>query len=197
MKTIALTRRSRRFTVRSLGTQHRPPTPEKNSPSRVRFRPPPRRTFGFRLRPTGVGSTYSRPVLGARGKLRAHSQLVNRSGTEILAKCDKSRFARLLVAVLDHKKFTEPGALSSSVPNDDSASAYLPSGAPSTYSRPVLGARANLGPPCGRVKAGSHRFLAICEVFLVRQARLPDLAHALERRAARAQATRHSMLPRP
>jgi hypothetical protein len=40
----------------------------------VRFRPPPQRTFGvppcgFFLRSTGVGSTYSRPVLAARGKL--------------------------------------------------------------------------------------------------------------------------------
>ena len=45
-----------------------------NSASRVRFCPPPQRTFGvppcgFFLRPTGVDSTYSRPVLAARVKL--------------------------------------------------------------------------------------------------------------------------------
>jgi hypothetical protein len=42
---------------------------QKNSPSRVRFRPPPRRTFRFRVRPTGEASAYSRPVLGASGNL--------------------------------------------------------------------------------------------------------------------------------
>ena len=41
----------------------------KNSPSRVRFRPAPRRTFRFRVAPTGEASTYSRPVLGASGNL--------------------------------------------------------------------------------------------------------------------------------
>src|SRR5919198_6219520 len=35
-----------------------------------RFRPPLRRTFGFRLEPTGEASSYSRPVLGAGGTLR-------------------------------------------------------------------------------------------------------------------------------
>ena len=35
------------------------------SPSRVRFRPPPRLTFRFRVRPPGRASSYSRPVLGA------------------------------------------------------------------------------------------------------------------------------------
>ena len=42
---------------------------QKNSPSRFRFRPPLRPTFGFRLRPPGGASTYSRSVLGARGNL--------------------------------------------------------------------------------------------------------------------------------
>src|SRR5438552_7923766 len=41
----------------------------KNSPSRWRFRPPPPGTVGFRLEPPGAASTYSRSVLGARGKL--------------------------------------------------------------------------------------------------------------------------------
>src|SRR3954470_12522924 len=35
-----------------------------------RFRPPLRRTFGFRLEPTGEASVYSRPVLGARRTLK-------------------------------------------------------------------------------------------------------------------------------
>src|SRR4051794_3774554 len=38
---------------------------QKNSPSRWRFRPPPPRTFGFRLRPSGMVSAYSRSALGA------------------------------------------------------------------------------------------------------------------------------------
>src|SRR5690348_3053703 len=42
---------------------------KKNSPSRWRFRPPPRGTVGFRLEPPGAASTYSRSVLGATGKL--------------------------------------------------------------------------------------------------------------------------------
>jgi hypothetical protein len=42
---------------------------QKNSPSRFRFRPPFRPTFGFRLRPPGWASTYSRSVLGASGNL--------------------------------------------------------------------------------------------------------------------------------
>jgi hypothetical protein len=41
----------------------------KNSPSRVRFRPPVRLTFRFRVRPPGLASSYSRPVLGATGTL--------------------------------------------------------------------------------------------------------------------------------
>src|SRR5262245_14132483 len=35
-----------------------------------RFRPPLRLTFRFRVVPTGVTSSYSRPVLGARGTLK-------------------------------------------------------------------------------------------------------------------------------
>jgi hypothetical protein len=37
----------------------------------LRFRPPPPRTFAFRLLPSGAASTYSRSVLGARGNLDA------------------------------------------------------------------------------------------------------------------------------
>jgi hypothetical protein len=42
---------------------------KKNSPSRLRFRPPSPRTFAFRLLPSGAASTYSRSVLGARRKI--------------------------------------------------------------------------------------------------------------------------------
>jgi hypothetical protein len=42
---------------------------QKNSPSRFRFRPPVALTFGFRLLPSPLASTYSRPVLGASGNL--------------------------------------------------------------------------------------------------------------------------------
>ena len=59
--------------------------PDHNSASRVRFRPPHQRTFGappcgFFLRPTGVDSTYSRPVLAARGKLRTTGMGVKAAG---------------------------------------------------------------------------------------------------------------------
>ena len=40
-----------------------------HSPSRFRFRPPLRLTFGFRLLPPGEASSYLRSVLGARGKV--------------------------------------------------------------------------------------------------------------------------------
>jgi hypothetical protein len=60
-------------------------TPDHNSASRVRFCPPLQRTFGvppcgFFLRPTGVDSTYSRPVLAAGGKLGATYPSVKSSG---------------------------------------------------------------------------------------------------------------------
>ena len=56
-----------------------------NSASRVRFCPPPQRTFGvppcgFFLRPTGMDSTYSRPVLAARGNLGVTGSRVKGSG---------------------------------------------------------------------------------------------------------------------
>ena len=59
--------------------------PDHNSASRVRFCPPPQRTFGvppcgFFLRPTGLDSTYSRPVLAARGKLGVSGSSVKSSG---------------------------------------------------------------------------------------------------------------------
>ena len=59
--------------------------PDHNSASRVRFCPPPQRTFGvpprgFFLRPTGMDSTYSRPVLAARGNLGAARSSVKGGG---------------------------------------------------------------------------------------------------------------------
>ena len=59
--------------------------PDHNSASRVRFCPPPQRTFGvpprgFFLRPTGMDSTYSRPVLAARGNLGAARSSVKAGG---------------------------------------------------------------------------------------------------------------------
>ena len=44
----------------------------KNSPSRLRFRPPRRLTIRFRVLPLGWASTYSRPVLGAEGNVDGH-----------------------------------------------------------------------------------------------------------------------------
>src|SRR5690242_14672723 len=52
------------------GHMKRPPEGPLHSPSRSRFRPPRPLTFGFRLRPSRGASTYSRPVLDARGTVR-------------------------------------------------------------------------------------------------------------------------------
>ena len=133
-----------------------------NSASRVRFRPPPRRTFGFRLRPPGVDSTYSRPVLAARsessavrpgqGPERPSSQFATFSFHPIhcgFATCYRSRQDWPLVALSSFRgvsanpgrsrgpdflrnKFSEPVAVSSAPPTDVSASAYTPSGGAST-----------------------------------------------------------------
>ena len=70
-----------------------------NSASRVRFRPPLQRTFGVPpcglfLRPTGVDSTYSRPVLAARGKLGG-DQLQRQGQTPaVIGNCGLSLLAR-------------------------------------------------------------------------------------------------------
>src|SRR5437763_1130902 len=59
----------------------------KNSPSRLRFRPPNRLIFRLRVRPLGWASTYSRPVLGARGNLDvargAHKPRCQRKGRSL------------------------------------------------------------------------------------------------------------------
>jgi hypothetical protein len=49
---------------------------ERNSPSRLRFRPPPSNAFGFRLRHRPGASPYSRPVLGATPMLPQHAASV-------------------------------------------------------------------------------------------------------------------------
>src|SRR6478735_10600579 len=49
---------------------------QKNSPSRFRFRPPVALTFGFRLLPSPLASTYSRSVLGANGNLAVAKQSI-------------------------------------------------------------------------------------------------------------------------
>ena len=66
--------------------------PQINSASRVRFRPPVRRTFGlppcgFCLRSTGLDSTYSRPLLAARGNLGGEGAEVKGVQTANPANC--------------------------------------------------------------------------------------------------------------
>src|SRR5207249_2325976 len=55
----------RRGTRRSCTVKEPPEGGSFSSSSRSRFRPPRLLTFGFRLRPPGGASTYSRPVLDA------------------------------------------------------------------------------------------------------------------------------------
>jgi hypothetical protein len=98
----------------------------KNSPSRLRFRPPCRLTFGFRLRPPGWASTYSRSVLGARGNLDAVQQQCKRYFEGNVALCIRllhqaekaPEVANSALQRKVHKKFAEPVALSSGVPAD-------------------------------------------------------------------------------
>jgi hypothetical protein len=52
-----------------------------DSPSRFRFRPPHRLTFGLHLVPPGMASSYSRSVLGARGNLETDDLLGKAAGT--------------------------------------------------------------------------------------------------------------------
>ena len=124
------------------------PRATKNSASRVRFRPPPQRTFGFRLRPTGVDSTYSRPVLAARGNLGAGGRSVKGVGTgklDVFLICGTFAIAPFATpgitcqsaapssgASIAPQKFSEPVAVSSAPPTDVSACAYSPSGGAST-----------------------------------------------------------------
>src|SRR3954470_2475058 len=73
-----------------------------NSPSRFRFRPPHRLTFGLHLRPPGRASIYLRSVLGARGNLEAldpSGKAVNaslRRKTALFAANDFSTFPQCL-----------------------------------------------------------------------------------------------------
>jgi len=58
----------------------------------LRFRPPNRLTFRFRVRPLGWASTYSRPVLGASGNLDAASRGSKAGGEGKHALCAQSTF---------------------------------------------------------------------------------------------------------
>src|SRR5581483_5600398 len=121
---------------------------KKNSPSRWRFRPPLPGTFGFRLRPSGAASTYSRSVLGARGKIGPSRRACKSAWRAFRAICERFRLLRP----------PRPFVLRASGPRENSPSRWRfrpplpgtfgfrlrPSGAASTYSRSVLGARANV-----------------------------------------------------
>jgi hypothetical protein len=61
---------------------------QKNSPSRLRFRPLPPLTFAFRLLPSDSVSTYLRSVLGARGNLGGRKGQIKASKTAVAAICD-------------------------------------------------------------------------------------------------------------
>ena len=60
----------------------------KDSPSRVRFRPLPRLTFRFRVRPPGRASSYSRPVLGAAAIYALVGTLARGSDDRKAANCE-------------------------------------------------------------------------------------------------------------
>ena len=61
----------------------------KDSPSRVRFRPLPRLTFRFRVRPPGRASSYSRPVLGAAAIYALLETVARASDERKAANCDR------------------------------------------------------------------------------------------------------------
>ena len=63
----------------------------KDSPSRVRFRPLPRLTFRFRVRPPGRASSYSRPVLGAAAIYAVAAVLARRTDHGKAANCELER----------------------------------------------------------------------------------------------------------
>jgi hypothetical protein len=66
----------------------------KDSPSRVRFRPLPRLTFRFRVRPPGRASSYSRPVLGAAAIYALTFALARGSVDGKAANCERPRSGR-------------------------------------------------------------------------------------------------------
>ena len=93
-------RRRPRSRRRAAAASRRPNVCRKGSASRVRFRPPHRRTFGLSalrlpLASPGADSTYSRPVLAAGGKLRATP--VGRQGAwrRPRAICEEFRWTRV------------------------------------------------------------------------------------------------------
>ena len=96
---------------------------QRNSPSRWRFCPPFPQTLGLATyRSPGAASTYSRSVLGARPNLRAAAHRRKGPGNAFDAICgqfctDSIRLPSLPRAPKgSDQKFTEPVALSSTVP---------------------------------------------------------------------------------
>ena len=73
------------------------------------------------------------------------------------------------IPALPTNKFSEPGALSSSAPTNfrlqPCGFSLRPTGVDSTYSRPVLAARGNLGAAEAGVKGRKSEHLAICDLF--------------------------------
>src|SRR5215204_2386265 len=111
----------------------------KSSPSRWRFRPPNLVTFRFRVRSPGSDSTYSRSVLGARGKLRAGAAGRKAVAAEVGAICEhfcvRSPNRRFVLHALKRRdqRFAGPVALSSTLPTD----VPLPRTRPSAGLRPT------------------------------------------------------------
>ena len=103
---------------------------QKNSPSRLRFRPPNLLAFRFHVQPSGPASTYSRSVLGARGTVRRvsgpckggrnrkmrslHDFHYPHANRAILVACSREGWDQKA----GPKKFADPVALSSPEPTD-------------------------------------------------------------------------------
>src|SRR6266545_4161324 len=67
----------------------------KNSPSRLRFRPPNSLTFPLRVRSPSPVSTYSRSVLGASGNLEGKRGRGKQVTDVVLAICEVFNFPHL------------------------------------------------------------------------------------------------------
>jgi hypothetical protein len=78
--------------VPSTSSSRPPARDQKNSPSRLRFRPPPPLTFAFRLRPSVSVSTYLRSVLGARANLGGAKGRIKGTKTAVAAICESFCF---------------------------------------------------------------------------------------------------------
>jgi hypothetical protein len=64
----------------------------KNSPSRLRFRPLLPLAFRFRVQPSGEVSTYLRSVLGADGNLEGLHRPIKTRQKEVVAICENFNF---------------------------------------------------------------------------------------------------------